>query len=154
MSSSHKQTSNPSQFCDICILEKNTCFKTALIQESCNNAKRSPKIKGSVCNMPVEIMDVSTLLPRQANNNGLVIIKLKRKLEYRGHVYFELVRPAIVLRLLQFVKANNRLYKDVTIVPSNIPTALVDPLENKNAELADIDSAKESLEPEESYLDR
>ena len=36
----------------------------------------------------------------------------------------------------------------------NIPTALIDSLENKNAELADVDSAKESLEPEGSYLDR
>ena len=36
----------------------------------------------------------------------------------------------------------------------NIPTTLVDSLENKNAELADADSAKESLEPEGSYLDR
>ena len=31
---------------------------------------------------------------------------------------------------------------------------MVDSLENKNAELADVNSAKESLEPEESYLDR
>ena len=62
--------------------------------------------------------------------------------------------PDIVLRLLQFLEANNELYKDVTIVPSNIPTTLVDSLENKNPELADVDSAKERLKPEESYLDR
>ena len=60
----------------------------------------------------------------------------------------------MVLRLLQFLRANNDAYKYVTIVPSNIPTALVDSLENKNADLADVDSAKESLEREESYLDR
>ena len=115
---------------------------------------QSPKIKGSICNVTVEIMDVSTLLPRQASSNCLVIIKLKRKLEYRGHVYFEPVRPDIVLRLQQFCKANNDLYKDVIIVPTHIPTALFDSLENKNAELADVDSAKESLELEESHLDR
>ena len=116
--------------------------------------RQSPKIEGSLCKVHVEIMDVSTLLPRRTNSNGLVIIKLKRKLQHRGHVYFELVRPDIVFRLLQFLKANNDLYKDVTILPSNIPTALVDSLENKNAELADVYSTKESLEPEESYLDR
>ena len=99
-------------------------------------------------------MDVSTLFPRQSNSNGLVIIKLKRKLEYRDHVDFEPVRPDIVLRLLRYLKANNDLFKDVTIVPSDIPTALVDSLENKSAELADLDSARESLELEESYLDR
>lgn len=35
-----------------------------------------------------------------------------------------------------------------------LPTTLVDSLENKNSELTDIDSAKESLKAEESYLDR
>ena len=42
--------------------------------------RQPPKIKGSVCNVPVVITDVGTLLPRQSNSNGL--IKLKRKLEY------------------------------------------------------------------------
>ena len=49
----------------------------------------------------------------------------------------------------------NDIYKDVTIVPSNIPTVLVDSIENKNAELADVDSLKGNLKPEEeSYLER
>ena len=101
-------------------------WKVAIIPKG-----QSPKIKGSVCNVPVETMDVSTLLSRQANSNGLVIIKSKRNLEYRGHVFFEPVRPDIELTLLQFLKANNNLYKDVTTVLSNIPTALVGSLEKK-----------------------
>ena len=64
------------------------------------------------------------------------------------------MHPDIVLKLLQFLKANNIIYKDVIIVPSNIPTTLVDSKENKIAELTDVDSAKENLEREESYLDR
>ena len=58
------------------------------------------------------------------------------------------MHPHIVLRLLEFLKANNDLHKDVTIMLSNIPTDLVDSLENTNTELADVDSTKESLEPE------
>ena len=34
-------TNLASTFCDILILEENTCFKMAPIQESCNNAKTS-----------------------------------------------------------------------------------------------------------------
>ena len=148
-------TNLQNQFCDIRILEKILVSKRLLFKKVVIMPKgQSPKMKGSVCNMPVEIKDVRTLLPRQADSNGLVIIELKRKLEYRGHVYFEPVPPDIVLRLLHFLKANNDLYKDVTIMPSNIPTDLVDSLENENAGLADVDSAKESLEPEESNLDR
>ena len=41
-------------------------------------------------------------------------------------------------------------FEDDPIMPSNIPSDLIDSLENKNAELADVDSAKESLELEES----
>lgn len=41
---------------------------------------QSPKITGSICNVPAEIMDVRTLLPRQTNSNGLVKIKLARRL--------------------------------------------------------------------------
>ena len=41
---------------------------------------QSPKIKGSVCNVPVEIMNVSTLLPRQTSSNGLVLIKFKKEI--------------------------------------------------------------------------
>ena len=100
----------------------------------------SPNIKGSVCNLPIENMDVNTLLPRQANSNCLVIIKLKRKIEYRDHVYFEPVRPDIILRLLHFLKASNDFYNGVTIVPTNTSTTVVDSLENKNAEFADVDS--------------
>ena len=103
---------------------------------------QSPKIKELVCNVLVQIMDVSTLLPRKANSNDLVIIKLKKKLENRGHVLLWTSASRIVLRLLQFLIANNVLYKDVTIVPSNLPTTLLGSLENKYGELPDVDSAK------------
>ena len=52
-------------------------------------------------------------------------------MENRGYVYFEPVRPDIVLRLLHFLKHDNDLYKDVNIIPSNILTILVDSLENE-----------------------
>ena len=76
---------------------------------------------------------LSNLLPRQTNINCLVIIKLKMKLYFRGHVYFKPVHQDIALKLLLFLKDNNDLYKDVTIVPSNIPTSLGQLFENKNA---------------------
>ena len=55
------------------------------------------KIKGTIYNVLVE--DAKTYcntLPRPADSNGLVIVKLKRKIEYRGHVLFESVRPELV----------------------------------------------------------
>ena len=48
-----------------------------------------PKIKGSICNVPIDTADITNVLPRGADSNGLVMVKLKRKLSFRGHVYFE-----------------------------------------------------------------
>ena len=47
---------------------------------------QSPTFKGTICNVPIDVVSTCNTLPRPANINGLVIVKLKRKLEYRGHV--------------------------------------------------------------------
>ena len=58
---------------------------------------KSLKIKGSICNIPVAEVDVNcNILPRPADSNGLLIVKLKRKFEYKIHLIFEAVRPALV----------------------------------------------------------
>ena len=54
---------------------------------------QSPKFKGEICNVPIDVVSTCNTLPHPADSNGLVTVKLKRKLEYRGHVYFEPVRP-------------------------------------------------------------
>ena len=40
------------------------------------------KIKGDICNIPLETDTVCNVLPRPINNNGLVLVKLKRHLRY------------------------------------------------------------------------
>ena len=56
---------------------------------------------------------------------------MKQKLEYRGHVLFETIRPNFVFQLLHFLKNNNPLYSDIEINLLNIPDEFVD---NKNSE--------------------
>ena len=43
------------------------------------------------------------------------MLKLKRKLEFRGHVYFQAVRPPLLLNALNWLKAHKALYKDIII---------------------------------------
>ena len=52
--------------------------------------------------------------------NGLVIVKLKRKLEYHDHVLFEPVRPVFLKSILNYLRTNNNLYQDVVINTENI----------------------------------
>ena len=57
--------------------------------------------------------------------SGLIVIKLKRKLHFRGvHVYFEAVRPEFIMPALNWLKANNPLYKDIQTDCSNIGVEL------------------------------
>lgn len=82
------------------------------------------KVKGAICNVPVECDQTSSLLPRPPERSGIILLKLKRKLQFRGHVYFQAVRPHFVLQALQWLKANNILYKDIQIDVNNIDTNL------------------------------
>lgn len=50
---------------------------------------RFAKLKDSLCNMPVDSNDLTNVLPQGANSSETLVVKLKRKLSYRGYVYFE-----------------------------------------------------------------
>ena len=54
------------------------------------------KIKGAICNIPVECDQTCNILPCPPERSGIILLKLKRKLEFRGHVYFQAVRPQVV----------------------------------------------------------
>ena len=109
---------------------------------------QSTNMKRLVRNASIERTDVTT--PKQAESNGLVIVKLKGKLQYRIHVYTELLCPNDVLRLLQFPRRNNNFFEDVTIVPCNIPKSLIISPENRDPESANVDLRKEHLESEKN----
>ena len=78
------------------------------------------KIKGAICNVPVHCDQTCNILPRPPERSGIIMLKLKRKLQFRGHVYFEAVRPDFVQAALTWLKGNNALYKDVIINCTNI----------------------------------
>ena len=90
---------------DIRTLGKVLFSKSLLIKKIFIMPKdESPKLKGAICNIPVDVGDLCNNILRASDSNGLVIVKLKRKLQYRGYVYFKSVRPDFTFRLLQFLK--------------------------------------------------
>ena len=78
------------------------------------------KIKGAICNVPVSCEETCRVLPRPPDSSGIIMLKLKRKLQFRGHVYFQAVRPEVVLHALQWLQRNNELYENVAINLENI----------------------------------
>ena len=75
--------------------------------------------------MPIDVGEVTKILPRGADSNGIITVKLKRKLAYNGHAHFQAIRPENVQAALEFLKANNPLYNDVIIAVENIPDELL-----------------------------
>ena len=65
------------------------------------------KIKGAIRNVPVECDKTCQTLPRAPESSGIILLKLKRKLQFRGHVYYQAVRPEIVLNALNWLKEKN-----------------------------------------------
>ena len=84
------------------------------------------KIKGAICNVPVECSQMCNVLPRPPDRSGIILLKLKRKLQFRGHVCFQAVRPQFVINALNWLIANNPLYRNIEIQCDNIGPELTD----------------------------
>ena len=90
------------------------------------------KIKGAICNIPVNSNAMNNVLPQAMDSNGLIFVKLKKKLIFSGHVLFENVRPDFVKDALEYLKSVNPFYSKVLINMDNISKELLS--------LADIDA--------------
>ena len=69
------------------------------------------KIKGNICNVPIETESAINVSSRPVNNNGLIIGKLKCHLRYRGHVHFEPVWSEPIYAALNYLKNNKNFMR-------------------------------------------
>ena len=78
----------PNEFRDLRRLERVLVAKRILFKKVTVMPKgQSPKMKGSICNIPISEIDNNyNSLPRPADRKGVIIVKLKRKAAYRGHM--------------------------------------------------------------------
>ena len=72
-------------------------------------------IHGPAVNVPSKLDTICTLLPRLPSQTELIPLKLKRKLQYKGHYMYNYVRPDKVINALIWMKANNPLYVNISI---------------------------------------
>ena len=70
------------------------------------------KIKGAVCNVPIECDQTYNQLPHPPNRSCLIMLKLKRKLQsQRRHVYFQASRPELIQQVLNWLRVHNHCTK-------------------------------------------
>ena len=67
----------PKEFTDIRRLERVLVARRLLFKKINIMPKvQSPKLKGGLCNTPIYVVDVCNTLPRLADSNGIIIVKL------------------------------------------------------------------------------
>ena len=110
-------------------------LRKILFKKVAISGNKLPKIKGSLCSILVnEVYDNCKSLPRLADSNGPLIVKLEHKAECRRHVLSEpkLARPLLVQSLLKVLKHHNCLHSGIQI---NMESLLSNALDSNNDEL-------------------
>jgi hypothetical protein len=74
-----------------------------------------PGLKGPVVCVPSSVNVTTKVLPRPVSDADIISVKLKRKLNYKGHVNFKVVRTSKVKSALGYLRQHNPLYKDIEI---------------------------------------
>ena len=83
-------------------------------------------IHGPAVNVPTDLSSVCTLLPRLPSQCQILPMKLKRKLQYRGHCMYDFIRPDKVIAALEWLKMSNPLYKDIAVNSEWVEQAATD----------------------------
>ena len=87
------------------------------------------------------------------DSNGLIFVKFKQKLSFRGHVYLEAVSPEAMQLVLMYLKQDNPFYRDIRIDIDSISDELLDLTEDTDQEIPICtESNEEGENPLDSYL--
>ena len=115
----------------ILIAKRLLCKKSFIISK-----RQTPKTHGSIVNVPVNVSESCTQLPREGSCEGVILVKLKKKFSFKGHLLFEPVRPHRVRATLEYLLRVNPLYyslirdsdinQDLLAVGNNLPDNNID----------------------------
>ncbi|XP_078794817.1 uncharacterized protein LOC101164028 isoform X2 [Oryzias latipes] len=70
-------------------------------------------VHGPITCVPANLVQTTNVLPRSDMEGSLLRVKLKRKLTYKGHYEYQFVDTMHIRRALQYLKRNNKYYKDI-----------------------------------------
>lgn len=87
---------------------------------------KQKSVHGCVVNIPVEPEQTVSVLPRVPSSASMIMVKLKRKLHYRGHVFLQNIQPQRVLHALHTLRSINPLYSDITVDPEWMQNSSLD----------------------------
>ena len=65
----------------------------------------------------IECDKICQTLPRAPESSGIILLKLKSKLQFKGYMYYQAVCPEVLLYALNWLVTNNELYKTKSQLP-------------------------------------
>ena len=106
----------PDVLSELNMLERHLISPALPFMKMINLIKGSQKgIHGQVVCVKADVENTAKCLPRLPTDESLIRVKLKRRLQYKGHQMCQDISPARVRNALMWLKANNPLYEDVNI---------------------------------------
>ena len=98
------------------MLERHLVSPALPFMKMINLIKGSQKgIHGQVVCVKADIENTVNCLPRLPTDESLIRVKLKRRLQYKGHQMCQDINPSKVRNALTWLKANNPLFEDIEI---------------------------------------
>jgi hypothetical protein len=106
----------PQQLCDMNSLEQQLISLSIPFSKIVVLPKGKQRgIRGSVVCVPSNVQEITQTLPRPMKESQLIAVKLKRKIEYRGHVQYKVIDTAKLQTALNYLQRHNPHYADVEI---------------------------------------
>ena len=106
----------PPQLSQLNMLERHLIAPAIPFMKMVSLIKGAQKgIHGQVVCVKADVNNTAKCLPRLPNDESLIRVKLKRKLEYKGHHMCQDVNPTKVKTALAWLKDNNPNYDDIDI---------------------------------------
>ena len=111
-----------------------------------------PKLKGAICNIPIDTSHITNVLSHGADSSGLIMINLKLKLSFRGHICFSPFSPGSVYLALSYLKVKNPYCKDITIDIGTLLSDLTDLVDQSEVDCPCPSNTLEEVEnPQHQY---
>ncbi len=105
--------------------------------------RRQLKITGNVVNVPADVSNTVSMLPRLSHETGIIKVQLKRRLQYKSSALSLNVRPHKVMQAAAWLVNTSALYQEQGItldeswMTSIEPETVSGDLENRNLNASD-----------------
>ncbi|XP_063411592.1 uncharacterized protein LOC134694510 [Mytilus trossulus] len=148
----------PDELCNLNKLESHLIALNIPFQKIMNLPKGNQAgIIGPVVLVPSDVKVVTNTLPRPVDDNLLVKVKLKRKLEYKGYVQYEFVDIKHVEKAFNYLRKHNKWYANIELNSqwmdtNNEQNESFDVINDSANNLKNESNKKNDTDAEESYL--